>query len=114
LFLHDPYRVIGTIGISIFVYLIVQGLSKVMLIYGKRRLVLSLLLGFLFGYLSRIYMTFPDQAMNLAGIGNIIPGLIASWIDRQGIIRTVSVILITATIVQLALMVFGMETPLHV
>ncbi|NQU68291.1 MAG: poly-gamma-glutamate biosynthesis protein PgsC [Candidatus Marinimicrobia bacterium] len=114
LYLHDPLRVIGTIGISILVLLVIQGLSRFMLIYGKRRLVLSLLLGFLFGYLSKIYLYFPDEAVNLSGIGNIIPGLIASWMDRQGIIRTVSVILVIATIVQLALMLFGMETPFHV
>ena len=37
-------------------------------------------------------------------IGYIIPGLIASWIDRQGLIRTTSVILIVASIVNLFLM----------
>jgi len=114
LYLHDPFRVVGTLGISILVYVIILALSKVMLIYGKRRLVLSLLLGFLFGYLSKFYLFFPDESLNLSGIGNIIPGLIASWMDRQGIIRTTSVILVIAVIVQLTLMLFGMETPLNV
>ena len=42
--------VIGTFLISIATYLIVRFLSYFMIIYGKRRLVLSLLIGFLIGY----------------------------------------------------------------
>ncbi|MBC8175541.1 MAG: poly-gamma-glutamate biosynthesis protein PgsC [Candidatus Marinimicrobia bacterium] len=111
LHLHDPLRVVSTFTISVAVFLIVRGISKFMFIYGKRRLVLCLLFGFLLGYLSKLYLRFPEDNLNLAVIGNIIPGLIASWIDQQGIVRTLSVVLITATIVQLFLMVFGMEVP---
>ena len=45
-----------------------------------------------------------DHWMELEYIGYIIPGLIASWMDRQGILRTTSVILIVATIVNLIMM----------
>ena len=41
--------------------------------------------------------------MELEYIGYIIPGLIASWMDRQGILRTTSVILIVASMVHLFL-----------
>ncbi len=114
LYLHDPMRVVGTILISLLVYFLIRLMSRYVLIYGKRRLVLSLLLGFLFGYLSRIFMYFPEQDLNLAGIGNIIPGLIASWMDRQGVVRTLSVIMVIAVVVQLVLMLFGMEVPPNV
>lgn len=109
LHLHDPMRVAATFLISIIVFLIVQGLSRVLLIYGKRRLVLSLLLGFLLGYISRNYVALDFQVLewNFYTIGYIIPGLIASWMDRQGILRTMSVVLITATIVQLAVMLLS-------
>ena len=100
LFLHQPQIVIGTFVISIATYLLVKLLSSFMLIYGKRRLVLSLLIGFLMGY----FVKENIQEGSLLVIGNIIPGLIASWMDRQGVLRTISVILITASIVQLALM----------
>ena len=100
LFLHQPQMVIGTFVISIATYLLVKLLSSFMLIYGKRRLVLSLLIGFLMGY----FVKENIQEGSLLVIGNIIPGLIASWMDRQGVLRTISVILITASIVQLALM----------
>ena len=93
LYLHDPLRVIGTFITSLIAFGVVKFLSKFIFIYGKRRLVLSLLLGFLLGYLSKIYFLGQEDA-DLAVIGNIIPGLIASWIDRQGVVRTLSVILI--------------------
>ena len=100
LFLHQPQMVVGTFVISIITYLIVKLLSYFMLIYGKRRLVLSLLIGFFIGY----FVKENVQDGSLLVIGNIIPGLIASWMDRQGVLRTMSVIFITASIVQLILM----------
>ena len=65
----------------------------------KRRLILSLLLAFLIGIIFRSFIEFEIDY-----IGFIIPGLIASWIDRQGAVRTISVILIEASIVHLFLM----------
>ena len=93
-----------------------------MFIYGKRRLVLSLLLGFLFGYLSKMYFNFNIisntpllssfnleflEQYGLASIGNIIPGLIASWMDRQGSIKTISVIMIIAILTGLIMIIIS-------
>ena len=111
LYLHNPLMVIITFLISLTTYCIVLVLSKFILIYGRRRLILCLLLGFLFGYLLRIILDatnfqimINDTWIELEYIGYIIPGLIASWMDRQGVIRTVSVILIVASIVNLFMM----------
>ena len=100
LYLHDPKMVLGTFAISLATYWIILFLSKFMLIYGKRRLVLSLLIGFFIGFWVKDNYASGD----LYVIGNIIPGLIASWMDRQGVSRTISVILITASIVYLSMM----------
>ena len=104
-------RVIGTFAVSLIVFGIVRLLSFRMLIFGKRRLVICLLLGFLLGALSKQYLFFAEEQLSLAAIGNIIPGLIASWMVRQGVARTISVVMITAIIVQLTLMVIGLEVP---
>ena len=103
LHLQEPYMVIGTFVISIITYLIVQSLSHIMLVYGKRRLVLSLLIGFLLGSIVKNMNIFFIPGNEIV-LGYIIPGLIASWMDRQGVLRTISVILITASIVHLILM----------
>ena len=95
---HVP-SVFMTFFIACLTYLIIHILSKFLLIYGKRRLILSLLLAFIIGIIFRAFVNFEVDY-----IGFIIPGLIASWIDRQGIVRTVSIIIIEAGIVHLFLM----------
>ena len=112
----QPINIIITFLISILTVGIIKLLSNMMLIYGKRRLVLCLLLGFLFGYIFRqennsegmfsfiaSYHTYYDIDV----IGYIIPGLIASWMDRQGIAKTISVILITSSIVAMILIIIS-------
>jgi len=105
--LHQPLQVIITLLAAALVLGIIRGLGRFMFIYGKRRLVLALILGFMVGYASRNYFFSPLEDVSLAVIGNIIPGLIASWMDRQGVIRTVSVILVTAVLVKLIVMLFS-------
>ena len=101
LYLQNPIQVITTFIISIVTYYIVFLMSKYLLIYGRRRLILCLLIGFLIGYIFRI--TTSAMMIDYNYIGFIIPGLIASWMDRQGIVRTISVILIISSIVHLFL-----------
>ena len=87
---------------------IIQGLGHIMFLYGKRRIVLALILGFFFGYISRNMIFVAPEVGSVAVIGNIIPGLIANWMDQQGVIRTVSVVILTAVIVKLCVMIlFG-------
>ena len=106
LYFTDPIKIVSTFLISLLTLYIVKLFSQFMLIYGKRRLVLCLLVGFLLGYLSKIYLVDLDsQYSDISVIGNIIPGLIASWMDRQGILRTISVILITSSIVAMIMIV---------
>ena len=50
----------------------------------------------------------PEEIGSVAVIVNIIPGLIANWMDRQGVVRTISVVILTAVLVKLAVMLlFG-------
>ena len=108
LFLHEPIQVLSTFSVAILVWFIIKNLSRVMFLYGKRRIVLALILGFFFGYLSRVMYIDSETVNSVAVIGNIIPGLIANWMDRQGVVRTLSVVLLTAVIVKLLVMIlFG-------
>jgi len=92
---------------SMIVILLIRILGKFIFLYGKRRLVLTLLLGFIIGYISRNHFFSPIDTFSYEVIGNIIPGLIASWMDRQGIIRTISAIIITSVLVKLTIMVLS-------
>ena len=104
--LDSPMRILITFGISILTFLIIKLLSIFIMIYGKRRLVLALLLGFLFGYFTRSDSSVLNHyiAVDFVVIGNIIPGLIANWMDRQGVFRTLCTVLITASITKLFVM----------
>ena len=108
--LESPERLIITFGISILTFLLIKLLSKFIMVYGKRRLVLALLIGFLLGYLSRSenMITADLGTTDFIVIGNIIPGLIANWMDRQGVLRTISTVLITAGITKLCIMTISM------
>ena len=108
LFLHQPIQVVSTFVVAVIVLIIIKLLSRVMFLYGKRRIVLALILGFFFGYISRNFLYLSEDIGSVAVIGNIIPGLIANWMDRQGIIRTLSVVLLTSVMVKLCIMIlFG-------
>ena len=108
--LESPERLVITFGVSILTFLIIKLLSKFIMVYGKRRLVLALLIGFLLGYLSRLenMITAGLGTTEFMVIGNIIPGLIANWMDRQGVLRTISTVLITAGITKLCIMTISM------
>jgi hypothetical protein len=45
--------------------------------------------------------------VRMQAIGFIIPGLIANWFERQGVIKTLTIMLMTAVIVRLALMLIN-------
>ncbi len=100
-YLDQPDKIMITLIVALIVLSIIKVLSNFIFIYGKRRLVLSLMLGFLFGYFSKIYLGDVD-----ASIGNIIPGLLASWMDRQGVLKTISVLMIIAVATRLIFIVF--------
>lgn len=97
--IDDPVVVAFTLAISLLTFFVVRVLSTVMIIYGRRRTVLMILIGFLLGSLVRAGLGAgtPVGPFEIDVIGYIIPGLIAIWIDRQGIAVTVSSA-ITATI----------------
>ena len=109
LHLHEPLRVVGTIAVALVVFGVLKICSLFMFLYGKRRLVLAILLGFVFGYITRRYFFYNLVGLDvrLYSIGFIIPGLIANWMERQGVVRTVSMLLITSVIVKLTIMILS-------
>lgn len=110
MYLHQPLTILMTIAISLVVYGLVKLLSHFMFLYGRRRMVVSVLLGFILGWIVRnygIFVTIPTS-YPVEVIGYIIPGLIANSLARQGIIPTFTVMIIAAVVVRLLLvLVFG-------
>jgi poly-gamma-glutamate biosynthesis protein PgsC/CapC len=90
--IDDPVVVTLTLGIGLLTFFAVRVLATVMIIYGRRRTVLMILVGFLLGSLVRtgIGVGTPVGPFEIDVIGYIIPGLLAIWMDRQGVVVTMS------------------------
>jgi poly-gamma-glutamate biosynthesis protein PgsC/CapC len=106
LMIHEPFRIIGTVLCALLTLGAIKLVSRYTLIYGRRRIVVSVLLGFVFGAISRdlLFLKLHDAPLDLRTIGYVIPGLIANWMERQGVIQTLCVMTTTAVLVRLLLM----------
>jgi len=105
--LHDPYQVLGTLAVAFLTFLCLKGASHFIFVYGRRRMVLAILIGFLLGYLSRqlVLHNLFEIDIRFQAIGFIIPGLIANWMERQGLYQTIAGVIIAASAVRLLLMI---------
>ena len=107
LVLHNPVQVISTIVVGIITYLIVKLISLYIIIYGRRLLIISILIGYLIAYITKIspMVAMDTLSINIETIGFVIPGLIAYWIARQGIIPTLSAMIIVSSLVRLTIII---------
>jgi poly-gamma-glutamate biosynthesis protein PgsC/CapC len=103
--LPEPARVAMTVLVALVTFAIVKLLSRVMLIYGRRMLLLGILVGYVLGYLTRIApsLTIERLHLDIGVIGYVIPGLVAYWMSRQGVVETVSTLLIAAVVTRLVI-----------
>lgn len=110
--LSRPIDVLLTLLAALLTFFIVHALASIVIVYGRRRTVLMILVGYVLGALVRVVAADAtvDQDVEYTVIGYIIPGLIAIWIDRQGATETISTLLTAAVVVRLVLMlVLGPE-----
>jgi len=107
LYLDRPLQILGTLIISLLTWGIIRIIGNFTLLFGKRRMVLSILIGFILGWASRLLVINDVTVMQLQmqSIGYIVPGLIANWFERQGFWKTISTMSIAAVLVRLVLMV---------
>uniref|UniRef100_A0A7C6EKA3 Poly-gamma-glutamate biosynthesis protein PgsC n=1 Tax=candidate division WOR-3 bacterium TaxID=2052148 RepID=A0A7C6EKA3_UNCW3 len=105
--IHQLDMVISTIIIALITYLLLYLLSRFILLYGRRLLIVSIIIGYLLGYLTRLYpsISFESLTFDVTTIGFVVPGLIAYWMQRQGIVETISTMIIAAVIVRLILII---------
>lgn len=119
--LLQPWSVAMTLIASYLTYIAVRTLASFMVVYGRRRTALMILIGYIFGSLIDLSMggvlsfpvSGPDGASSseysyfeLSVIGYIIPGLIAIWFERQGVVKTLVGLIVSAVLVRLILIVF--------
>lgn len=106
LFLFFPERIAVTIGIALLVWLILGQLSQHLIIYGRRRLMIAMVLGFTLKIIIEYaFGSAIDLNLEIHSIGYIIPGLIANEMSRQKVVPTLCAITIVTALVSLIIMV---------
>ena len=116
LYLHRPVDILLTLVAALGTYLIVHLLSTFIIVYGKRRTVMMILIGYLVrAVIDSVPLptgfTMVTAAQGIGDfqvIGFIIPGLIAIWIDRQGLVETISALITASVVIRLILiLIYG-------
>jgi len=111
LYMHRPMAIVLTLSIALGTYALVKVLSSFLIIYGRRRTSLMILVGFSAGaWVSHLelFSGLPQFGeVELTVIGYIIPGLVAIWFDRQGIAPTAASLAIAACVVRLSLLLIA-------
>src|SRR5690554_6265421 len=114
LYLDRPVQIITTLLVALATWMIIRIISNFTILYGKRRMALSILVGFIIGWLVS-GMDLNIMNFNVDSIGYIIPGLIANWLERQGLVKTITTMVVAAILVRITLMVIsGGEVNFHV
>lgn len=117
IFLHRPLVIATTIVAAMLTWAIARWIARYVIVYGRRRTALMILIGFLVGIVLRtaIDMVGTSGAVpwtppaDFAVVGYIIPGLIAIWIERQGLLETTCVVLTAGAMTRLTLILAGIE-----
>lgn len=109
-FWNQPFRIGMSLLVALAVYGLLIALSQVTILYGRRRFMAAVILGYLLGEAARMLLVriTPPVGEDLRIIGYVIPGLIANDMVKQGIWRTLFSVLIVAGITRcLFLLVVG-------
>ena len=108
LFLDNPKRIITTVMLSILTYATVRLLSKYIVIYGRRKFSVFMIVSFLIRFIIGNFLGVLDFPISTALIiGYLIPGIIALDMDRQGIIKTLSAMFIVAFVLKIVMNMYG-------
>lgn len=109
LFVDQPLRITGTVVAGLLAFGIYRLASRWLILFGKRRFVflvlVSAIIAFSVSWL--LPMIFP-VSLEMKMIGWVIPGLIASNFDKQGVTVTLASLLIVLAILKvLAMLLLG-------
>ncbi len=96
-----PQDILVTLLAAFATFGVVRALSTFLIIYGRRRTALMILIGYLMGMIATQWPGLSAVDYNM--IGFIIPGLIAIWMDRQGPSQTMASLAIVSIMVRLIL-----------
>lgn len=106
-YIFDPYRILMTVGISIISFFIVKLVNRYMILYGKRKYIMHIVIATILStVISLISNKLNVSFLAIPVIGYIIPGIISNEMDKQGPIKTlIGLTIVTGIIGLLVLLV---------
>lgn len=105
-FMATPARIISTLLLSLAIYGLTVLLQKWIIIYGRRRFMVVVLLSLIGTWLvEQVFsksLGFIGQDIRMVGF--IIPGLIANDMFKQGVVKTLAAVSILSIIIRLIIL----------
>ncbi|MGD1846061.1 MAG: poly-gamma-glutamate biosynthesis protein PgsC [Salibacteraceae bacterium] len=111
--LGEPDRLIGMVLIALLTFLTLKVIGKFTFLFGRRQMVVALLIGTLYAIVSHhvMYFNTADSTLELSAVGWVVPGLIAHWAMKQGFTKTMSMLAIISVLVRfMVILVFNGST----
>lgn len=110
--LHRPLSLGLTLAVASVCHLLLLGLERYVILYGRRRTALAIVLGYALAAAVRdFWPTLGAVDSDTALVGFVIPGLLALSFGREGMGRTLCAVTLSAVGVRL-LLVVGLGGPL--
>lgn len=105
LYIDIPSRIILTIIIAFLTYIIVKVLSNYVILYGRRKFTIYILMSFLVVFFVKniniyFFKEFGTYIFTVSVIGRIIPAILAQEIEKNGTIKTLSALLILSIFIK--------------
>lgn len=107
LYLDDPVKIVATVVSALIAMVVVKFLSRFMILYGRRKFALYLIIGilekilFTYLYFGNSYL-FYNLSMT---IGYLVPGILARDMEKQGVVKTLGALTIVVLIIRLLQMI---------
>lgn len=105
MYFHRIDWILYTIGIAFLTFLLVKWLSKYVLIFGKRKFVLMILIGIGLNFVLSLFVSYIPFT-NLSIIGYTVAGILANELDKQGIKKTIPALLIVLLLTRFVVLAF--------
>ncbi|MDR1827871.1 MAG: poly-gamma-glutamate biosynthesis protein PgsC [Methylobacteriaceae bacterium] len=111
LYFDQPMLIVQSLCVAVATMAGVRACSAVTLLYGRRRFILTVLLGFALQWSSiSLFWGAALAETRIDALGFIIPGLLAHEMERQGIGKTVVLLFVVSALVRVVLRVSGLMT----
>ena len=107
LLMDDPLRVAVTVALSLLTWGAVRRLSEHVILFGRRRFAVFIIVSFLLRWAFGLVSAESELPVSAAlVIGYLVPGILAHEIDRQGVVKTLSSMLMVAVALKLLFLAF--------